>query len=38
MQKKLKIILWILIAIYYFGWSFAPGSYTSAEIYEINLP
>lgn len=44
MQKKLKIILWILIAIssmvaiYYFGWSFAPGSYARAEIYEINLP
>lgn len=27
-----------MVAIYYFGWSFAPGSYARAEIYEINLP
>jgi hypothetical protein len=39
-----KITIWISIAflsmivIYYFGSSFAPGSYAKAEIYEINLP
>jgi hypothetical protein len=44
MLKKRKITLWFLIvitfmiAIYYFGWSFAPGSYARAEIYVINLP
>ena len=43
MQKKRKIGLWFLIvialmiAIYYFGWSFAPGSYARAEIYEFEV-
>ncbi len=44
MQKKRKITLWILVVItsivviYYLGWSFAPGSYARAEIYEIEVP
>jgi hypothetical protein len=44
MQRKRKIALWIvivmtsMIAIYYMGWSFAPGSYARAEIYELEVP
>jgi len=44
MRKKRKIGFWFLIvialmiAIYYLGWSFAPRSYARAEIYEIEVP
>jgi len=43
MYRKKKIALWILIVmtsmlvIYYLGWSFAPGSYARAEIYELEV-
>ncbi len=43
MRKKRKIGLWFLIliasiiAILYFAWSFAPGSYSRAEIYELEV-
>lgn len=41
---KNKIFIWAFIivcvslGVIYFGWSFAPGSYARAEIYEIELP
>jgi regulatory protein YycI of two-component signal transduction system YycFG len=41
---KNKIFIWAFIIVcvslevIYFGWSFAPGSYARAEIYEIELP
>ena len=43
MHKKRKIGFWgliviaLMIAIYYLGWSFAPGSYARAKIYEIEV-
>ncbi|MCF8278544.1 MAG: hypothetical protein K9J17_17585 [Flavobacteriales bacterium] len=34
----ISISLTTVFAFYYFAWSFAPGSYPRAEIYEFDIP